>query len=292
MLTSSHSPLTGGGSKITGGGLSYDFIYSKNDLVGVKKNNSLIEEHDVTDTETDSYYPSKTNSVYTQSLTMDKYGRLVTADGLITNTYGINPWYISNEYTYTQINEDNPDHRGTQLAVTTDHTDNSVTKYAYDENKLGRVAKFSSDGTKAGEEVVTYDSIDRPTEITYTYGGQTVRDNYTYETAEDAPDPDNRIDTYTFTRGSSALVSSVNNYDAYKRPSTKLLTVGSNTVTKINSYSGSVLSSVKHSKNGEFIHNYGIDLDGLMRLGWIDDYANGSGYTNYYAYDSYGPTSA
>ena len=76
-------------SRVQGNGIYYDFAYSGGDLSSIKKNNVLIEEHEITNTQTDSYYPSKSGAIYSNKATLDKYGRLTNVSDVLTNTYRV-----------------------------------------------------------------------------------------------------------------------------------------------------------------------------------------------------------
>ena len=269
-------------SRIQADGLFYDFTYSKGDLSAIKKNNVLIEEHEITDTQTDSYYPNKTSAIYSDLVTFDKYGRLTSIDGVVTNTYKIDPYCFSGNYDASEN-----DNSSSKLATSTDHTNGNVTKFGYDENKIVKAAVFNSLGTKLGEESISYDNADRGISDEYVYDGNNIKETRNYVTAEDAFNPDNRVSQYAFSVNGSTKVSSNNDYDAFKRLESKVIAVGANQISKTFSYTNTRPSGIIHEKNGATLHNYIWDCDGLQRITEESDNI-GSGYTNSYVYDAYG----
>ncbi len=268
-------------SRVQGNGIYYDFAYSKGDLSSIKKNNALIEEHEITDTQTDSYYPSKSGSIYSENSTFDKYGRLTNIADVLTNTYRVDPWCISGNYTASET-----DNASSQLATSTDHITGNVTKFGYDENKLDKAAVFNSSGTKLGEESFTYDNANRVTNNEYVYGTKSVKETREYVTAEDAVNLDERVSDYIFAVNNSTVVSSTNSYDTFKRLKKKTITVGDNKVVKNYTYNKTWPSVTAHTMKNIRTHYYSWNHDNKMRVNAETD--ADAGYENYYSYDDYG----
>ena len=268
-------------SRVQGNGITYDFAYSKGNLSSVKKNGALIEEHEITDTQTDSYYPSESNAIYSSQATFDKYGRLTTIANILTNTYRTDASCASGNYTTS----DN-DNASSVLVSTTDHTTGNVTKYGYAENKPEKAAVFSSSGTKLGEESFTYDDANRLISNEYVYGSQSVKDTREYATVEDAINIDERVHKHTFAINGSTVVSSTNSYDAFKRLKKKTITVGSNRIEKNYSYNKTWPTVTSHYRNNIRTHYYSCNHDNRMRINAETD--ADAEYENYYIYDSYG----
>ena len=268
-------------SNVQGGDLSYDFIYSKGNLSKVKKNNTTIEEHETTDTQANSYYPDKTNAIHSNKATFDKYGRLASVDGVLTNTYRVDPIYYSGQFSSSEV--DNID---SKLATSTDIITGNVTKLGYDDNNLTHIAEFNSSGSKLKSEAFTYDDINRVIQDDYVFGGKTIQENIEYETETDAVNADARIKEYEYNYNNIDTVSSKRKYDTFKRISEDTLTVGNNKVIKNYSYYNSMPSVVKHTKNNSQINNYNFEYDNVMRISRETD--SSAGYSNSYVYDDYG----
>ncbi|MBR4970771.1 MAG: hypothetical protein IKY58_03255, partial [Paludibacteraceae bacterium] len=161
-------------SRVQNGGISFDFGYTNGDLTSVKKNNALIEEYDVSDTQVNGYYPSKSTPTYLDKASYDKYGRLTNLEGRISNTYKL--CSSSGEY----INLSNG---SSVLAESSDLITNKTTKYAYDNDRVSKAEVFNSSGTKLSEEIFSYDSIGRLKNDTYVYdvsNGKRVSSAITY----------------------------------------------------------------------------------------------------------------
>lgn len=270
-------------SKIQNSRISYDLTYSNGDLTSVKKNNALIEEHEITDTQINSYYPSKSNALNTDKQTFDKYGRLISVDGVLTNTYKLDPNYDLGVYDFWDINN-----ASSKLAISTDHTTGNIRKFAYKDNKLSRSAVFDSSNTKLSEEVFEFDKAGRIKLDKYTFSnGDTIFDSKNYVTSETSMNPDTRVNQYIFCHNELSKVSSINYYDNLKRLSQKNITVGANSISKTFNYDSTKLCGITHSKNNSTLHNYTWNSDGMLRTTSESDNVNG-GYTNSYVYDNYG----
>ena len=278
----SYSYFGGNLSKVESGNLTYDFAYSKGDLVNIKKEGTLIEEHEISDTQTKSYYPSKTSYVYSDTAVFNKYGQLVSIDGVLSNTYDADPSYLLSGYGGWGFNTVNG-----KLATSTDLTTGNTTKFAYDKDKLCRCGIFNSSGSIIAEDITTYDKKGRTTSEEHIANNQSRKVTRTYVTSESAVNADDRVLTSAFLINNSTKVSSTNTYDSFKRLSSKAITVGSNQVTKAFTYSNTRLSGITHTKGGVIKHKYSWSCDGRMRVTSEKDEAAG-GYNASYVYDSYG----
>ena len=180
-------------SRVQSDVLFYDFIYSKDNLSAIKKNDAYIEEHEISDVQTNSYYPSKSGTVYSELAKFDKYGRLTSVDGVIAYTYKIDPFCVSGSY-----NSSDYDNASSKLAVITDHLTDEVIKFAYNEDKVEKAAIFNSSETKIGEISFSYDESDRVVSSEYVSEDETVSDTIVYATEAALVNSDERIGRYTF----------------------------------------------------------------------------------------------
>ena len=271
---------------VTIGSLNYDFTDFSGSNTVVRKCTAPIESHSISDDRKTltSSYPSSDAPVYTVVHKTDNYGRTTEITGLVNNTYDINPTYNSGTYSILGINNGSG-----VLATSTDVITGSVTKYAYEKNRVSRIGVFNSTGTKISEEILSYDGADRVTciECDMINSGSSIRETITYATQPTDSITDERVQAYSFLRNNVTMVSSENTYDELKRLSKKTITVGSNVITKDFAYEYTRPSGITHFRNGTAFHNYLWDCDAQLRTTTEHDYVSG-GYTNTYVYDSYG----
>ena len=271
-------------SRLQSGNLVYDFTYDKGNLSAVNKNGDQTEEHEISNTRSDSYYPAKLGAVYSDKATFDKYGRLVSIEGALTNTYDEAPSCVSNVYGVS-----GKDNASGKLATCTDLTTGNVRKYAYDVDNLSKTATFNSSGTKISEDDITYDDINRVIEVKYdnVSDSHSVKETQSYTVAATAANADNRLAQSKFYVGGINRVTSTNTYDDYKRLSAKTIKVGGYQVKKNYSYNKTRLNAITHVQNGETKHKYGMQFDSAQRIITVRDSIVG-GYSNTYGYDAYG----
>ena len=264
--------------------LYYDFTYSGGDLFSVSKNGVRLEEHNTTNTQVDSYYPSELNNLYSISSTYDKYGRLSQIVGQITNTYDLNPTYYSNSYHTVGINNGS-----SKLAKSTDLVTGEVTKYAYDNNRVSRVGVFSSSGTKLCEEVFTYDSIGRIEEDTCTYdsvNSKSVSMNIQYTKEADEPAANSMVEKCTYKIGNTPVSVATNGYDAFRRLTSKSVALGTNSFSTILGYDESEKITVTDKFASTTLGSNSYHYDNNRRLKKVD--GTYSGAFREYEYDSLG----
>ncbi|MBQ7326636.1 MAG: hypothetical protein IJW93_04060, partial [Clostridia bacterium] len=159
---------------LVGGTLNYGFEYMNGSLSKVLKLNSDIEQHALSNSDKtlSSFYPSQSSAVYSVVSHTDNYGRLTEVEGVVENTYDVAPMYINGAYCTAGA-----DNSSGKLATSTDKTNNNVTKYAYDNDKISKIGVFNSSGTKLSEEEFNYDAAGRSTGGTFTYGDKSVSRN-------------------------------------------------------------------------------------------------------------------
>lgn len=270
--------------------LYFDFTYSKGDMTAVKKFGVNVEEHEYSDTSTNSYYPSKSSNVYQNTVNYDKYGRVISVGDEITNVYNISPEFNSSG---NIVNK--PNNAGSVLAMSTDLKANQVARYEYNDNKTlkKKTVTGSSFSSKVSEETFTYDAINRVKSHSCTYdvsNSKSVSGNITYVKAETDSSADNRIYTYAYNVNGVRKAYSYNNYDAFNRPTTKGTTVGNQGLyfTRAITYNKTRVSKVADTFSGA---NRGTDTYGYDALGRITSHSYSSASTSdskTYVYDSYG----
>ena len=277
-------------SRLQTDNLYFDFTYSKGDMTAVKKFGVNVEEHEYSDTSTNSYYPSKSSKVYQNTVNYDKYGRVISIGDEITNVYNISPEFNSSGDIVGK-----PNNAGSVLAMSTDHKTNQVARYEYNDNKTlkKKTVTGSSFSSKVSEETFTYDAINRVKSHSCTYdvsNSKSVSGNITYVKAETDPSADNRIYTYAYNVNGVRKAYSYNNYDAFNRLTTKGTTVGNQGLyfTRAITYNKTRVSKVADTFSGA---NRGTDTYGYDALGRITSHSYSSASTSdskTYVYDNCG----
>ena len=268
---------------LVGGTLNYGFEYTNGSLSKVLKLNSDIEQHALSDSDKtlSSFYPSQSSALYSVVSHTDNYGRLTEVEGVVENTYDVNPTYESSQFKTTGV-----DNGAGKLATSTDKTNNNVTKYAYNKDKLQRVEVFNSSGTSLNNETFEYDSLGRMTKNTYTFGTKTVGNSFSYLLDTTAHNADQRIGSASYLVNGVSKATATNYFDIYKRISRKLINIG-NTYDREITYDATRIARILDVKNGSTINNvsYAYDLHG--RITSESDSANTNVNTTY-VYDSFG----
>lgn len=273
-------------SRVQGSGLPLGFLYSGGNLSAFTIGGNVFEEYDVTDTRTDSYYPTKASPLYSESVTYDKYGRVTAVIGDIENTYDIDPITLT-AGAYSVAGHDNGNGK---LATSNDLKTGNVTKYAYSDGRLSRKGVFNSSGSKTAEEIITYDDIGRVYKDEYVSGGKTVRDVYTYETATTDVNSDNRVNFYSFEIGDSSYLTASYEYDVCKRIKKRTVHSGRYDACMNYKYNNTRLFGVTHTGwGGGILHDFCLGTDEAGRIITEMDLKTGDGrYANSYEYDKLG----
>lgn len=273
-------------SRVQGSGLPLGFLYSGGNLSAFTIGGNVFEEYDVTDTRTDSYYPTKASPLYSESVTYDKYGRVTAVIGDIENTYDIDPITLT-AGAYSVAGHDNGNGK---LATSNDLKTGNVTKYAYSDGRLSRKGVFNSSGSKTAEEIITYDDIGRVYKDEYVSGGKTVRDVYTYETATTDVNSDNRVNFYSFEIGDSSYLTASYEYDVCKRIKKRTVHSGRYDACMNYKYNNTRLFGVTHTGwGGGILHDFTLGTDEAGRIITEMDLKTGDGrYANSYEYDKLG----
>ena len=300
---------------ITGGALSYGFGYNTDngELASVSKNGAGVEHHAYTEnidestlektgeTTVVSKYPTESGALHTETKLFDKYGRLKSVDGVLSNVYDLNPYFFylednlihktMEDYDRTEDGElthsfPSADGKDALLSEVTDSLANDTTKYGYDNGKLTAAVTYNNSDSVLRQETFVYDDIGRVTKDRYIYeimNPQTTEHEIGYATAVDSPTPDNRISSYTYKLNGNVKAQTANEYDDYKRIKQKTYTVGGKVFTKGIEYTKTRATSVEDKCVNTTIANTAYGYDEMGRINSIN---NGNPIT--YKYDAYG----
>ena len=293
--------LTYAGGNLSGlqsGTLGYTFTHTQGELTGIKKNGADVEVHEhIVQTgstypnQADSYYPAKSGALHSTSAVFDKYGRLTSIDGVLTNVYDIAPRFHST----TGALIPSADNGSALLAMTTDEVRSETAKFTYTDNgQLAKkvVAKETDLTDEISLEEFTYDAVGRMTKATCHYdsaNSRSVEQVLDYIKQETDPSPDERVGTSTYKVNGIQKVQAVNYFDTCRRLYRKETTFTSHPITKTLTYNKTRVSSAADifRSNNLGTNNYGYDDMGRIRS---DSYscAYASGDYRTYEYDEYG----
>ena len=274
-------------------GLAYACTYSNGDLAAIRKNAILIEEHVHTaqdgstyPNQTDSYYPSQSSALHSTSAVFDKYGRLTSIDGVLTNTYDLLP--DGN----TLVGVDNG---SSLLATATDEVCNETSQFAYNAKSLlssKTVVQEANPTSEISQESFVYDGFNRMTADTFIYNkttGKQVSAQIEYLPTASNPANDSRVSKYTYTSPNATAAVTQNTFDVLKRVVSKQHTLGSKVFTRNFTYNKSRVNRHADTSGGTNLgtNNYGYDAMGRIQS---DSYscAYTSGDYRTYEYDEYG----
>lgn len=264
---------TGGNlSKLSGGGLEYDFAYSKGDLASVSRGETAIETYAVSDdrkTYTTAYGSYSVEEKY------DQHGRLSEVKDTLKNTYDVSPIYAIN-VGFTDLEVDNGN---AKLARSEDKITGNVTKYAYQNGQLSKVGVFNSAGTKLNGEEYTYDAIGRLTTDKFTYdnlNSKYVESVIGYQKAATDPMPDGRISTCSYKVQGVEKAKTTNGYDIFKRNNSKTYVIGGKSFTKTIEYDKTRVKKVSDGTGGATEYQYDA-MGRITKAGNME-----------YTYDQYG----
>ena len=276
-------------AEITDSTVNYNFTYSAGALSEVFKfDTTPIEKHILSngDMTITSCYPKESGALYSIVQNTDKYGRLNSVEGIIDNTYDINP-VCSDSGVYTKAGIDNG---SSKLAISKDLTTGNETKYAYENSHIKKVGVFNSSRTKISEEELTYDAAGRIATDAFTYNNMSnsVQSDITYATEENSPTADGRVSACSYKVNGIEKAKTQNRYnDNYKRLTAKLVMMGGYTYDKGFTYSQTRISKVMDVKNGSKFHNVSYEYDAMGRIVGETDSVDTS-FKNTYVYDTFG----
>lgn len=211
-----------------GENLNYQFAYDQDKLKSISKNDAAVEEHVYTGTtKVSSYYPSQANPLHSVTTEVDKYGRLVSVDGVLENTYTILPGFNSNgTLTHTTNNA------SALLAMSTDKLRGEVSRFRYNTNgqMISKSVTDKDDFTsKLSEETIDYDAVGRMTKhhMTGYIGSQELyfESDISYSKESSDPAANSRAKSYRYGAANSDSVSTEYEYDALSRLTQKTVTI-------------------------------------------------------------------
>ena len=284
-------------SAMTSGTLSYAFTYAQDKLSAITKNTASVEEHVHTDTTTHSYYPAQDSSLYSSLTTYDAYGRVVSVNGRITNSYDLFPSFNEEDGTLAaSVNNGNA-----LLAMTTDEVRGETARFVYNENgtlKTKTVADEADFSEVISLETFSYDALKRLTEDACTYtSGKTVTGTIGYVKAVDDPAPDHRVANYDYKIAGDKSCYTMNAYDTFKRLVRKETFLEYDNVTreftqkftKRFTYTGTRLTEVTETAPEGIIGKNVYTYDAMGRIA-TDTYTSIYADDDYrrYTYDQYG----
>ncbi len=286
--------LKGNLSEVKTGGLTYQFYYDKGSLSGVTKNAQWVEQHHSENEQLDSYYPSQRDQVYANSVTWDKYGRLVAVNGELTNIYSYDPYFDENAGEL----DDAWDNANARLVMTQDHRTNQISRYEYteqfgngtpvDKGRLTRVLIAQADdfSKEISDEQFCYDDGNRLTSYTHTYdvaNHKSVGGAIIYTEKADA------VEDYIYKLDDETVVKTQNGIDSFKRVSEKQVTMNDSVFSKKYIYDK---TRVKRLEETAFNKNLGKNRYYYDSMGRIKSvvYSSADGTDDYktYEYDQFG----
>ena len=292
-------------------GIQYDFEYTsdRGELKSVFNNEQEIEYYAYSrgddGTTVVSKYSSSSSTSPIETATFDKYGRLKKVDGVLENSYFIDPrltYLHENQQTRTMDEYDraddgelyhgseNVDGKDSLLAKTTDLLTGKTTKYGYYDGKLTAALVCNSNNSVLSRETFLYDDIGRLTKDNLNYNlttndpitGSHVCSDITYAKSDEDPKADNQIARYSYKVGGTERAKTENTYDVYKRIQNKKYTVGGREFTKNIGYDNAQVATVSGNVGGTTAYEY----DSMGRISKEKD--GNDTVRKSYTYDEFG----
>ena len=276
-------------SAVQTGNLTYGFAYNEGRLTSVTKNNASVEEHEYTIDSVSSYYPSKNTKSFEYVTNLDKYGRVTSQVGALSNEYDVLAVFDSDG---TRTAFDN--NHSALIVSSTDEAISEITRYEYDTaNRIvaKRTTKKTTFSDKINSHLYGYDVKNRLTDYTCVYdaaNAKNVKSSITYKKTATNPTADNTVLLYMY-RVDNTIRSSTNNlFDDFKRIKAKTVTMGGGTFVKEFTYSGTRITGLQHKfGNYQNIGNAIYTYDALGRISSLT-YTTDSTKSVSYEYDKYG----
>ena len=271
------------------GSMEYDFTYADGKLSAISKFGVGVEEHEHTNTKTDSYYPTKAGKTYQYTTNYDKYGRVTSIGDTLTNTYNIAP-----EFTSSGALVGKPDNASSLLAMSMDRVTTQFSKYEYNADRTlkKRMVTGTSFSDKVSTDNFSYDTIKRLKAHTHVYNvtnNKSVGSAISYTKDVSDPSADNTVSNYTYKVNGTQCSYSANSYDAFRRLSSKTVQLKQNTFTKALTYDKTRVSRLTDTVLSKNIGSYNYSYDSVGRIMSI---IHATEYTtselSNFAYDQYG----
>ena len=294
---------------VSDGSLNYHYAYNgMGDLESVIGNNETgIEHHAYSrangETTVESKYPMEDGALHTEKQIFDKYGRLASIEGVLENTYSLDPyWYYfisetDHEKTMDQYDRDEHgelshdcakvngaavDCKDAVLSQISDKLTGETTKYGYANGLLTAAVTRNAANALLRQETFVYDKIGRVTENRFDYDGTNdncVINRFTYLYHETDPLANQQLDEHIYEVDGVTKALTRYDYDAYSRITKKRHTIGDRIFQKQFMYTGNKTSSTYENIGGRTNYLY----DDLGRIIMITD-----GTPISYVYDTYG----
>ena len=206
------------------GDLSYSFAYTNDKLTGVSRQGVSIEEYEHTMYQTSAYYPSKTNKSYGITENYDKYGRLLSVDGVVSNAYGTLTSLSDMSASDITLTPDTEIvNSSSVLATSEDLVANETNAYQYYANNKQvavRTVTNSTDNSVKCTETFTYDNENRLASHATQHNTPTVfsvKGTVNYVSHISAIDTTSKVGEYNYYINNSLASRTVNYYDIYDR---------------------------------------------------------------------------
>ena len=205
------------------GALRYTMAYSGGKLTSVEKCAARVEEHEYSTNSTNnsdiviSYYPQKSGKVYSDISRFDKYGRLTSLDGAVTNFYHSYPLY--DEETGEPRGE--LSNAGAFLSISTDEMADEETRFEYSrEGALICLTTCEQNNlvNEKREEEYTYDGLGRLTNRRITFdvpAAKSISEEITYSKEETNLTADGTVKEYNFKYNDNLISKSTNTTNIY-----------------------------------------------------------------------------
>ena len=267
-------------------------VYKKRESVAVTSGDVSSEvgiaEYHKLDSSDIVYYPSESVASSGFTTNYDKYGRITSISGLLSNEYDIISKFDSS--TGSRISSEN---NSDALPVTsTDHIRSRVYRYEYDyDNRLIRKTVTGTDySQKVSCDEFAYDDLDRLVSQSCTYdvtGGNSVSGVIEYHMGTNHPLADHTVKKYTYKLNGVAKAVTSNTLDCFKRVTEKSTAISGATFRREFAFNRTRLSAIDEyfgeTRIGRFSHTY----DGIGRI-TIQTYTTDAGKNTLYNYDTYG----
>ena len=288
--------------------LHYNFSYNNTgDLESITKNDTSIECHEHSRangvTTVESKYPSASGTLHTEKKVFDKYGRLASIEGVLENTYCLDPyWYYfisQDEHCKTmeqydrathgalsqvcaEINGEAVDCKDAALSQAMDKLTNECTQYGYDNGLLTAAVTRSASSTLLRQETYVYDALGRLKKNHFDYdiaNGHHVTSSIIYRYPTGDPFANNQVDEYTYKVNGATKALTHSDYDNFNRLECKRYNISGKWFERTFTYDKTQISQETH---GSSVTNY--QYDDLGRITCI----NSNNTPISYVYDTYG----
>ena len=291
------------------GALQYHYSYNATgDLESViGKDDAGIEHHAYSrangETTVESKYPTEDGALHTEKQIFDKYGRLASIEGVLENTYSLDPyWYYfisetDHEKTMDQYDRDEHgelshacakvngaavDCKDAVLSQISDKLTGENTQYGYHNGLLTAAVTRNASNTLLRQETYVYDALGRLKKNHFDYdiaNSHYVTSNIVYRYTTSDPFANNQVDEYTYKINGVTKALTHSDYDSFNRLECKKYNFSGKWFERTFTYDKTQISQETH---GNSVTSY--QYDDLGRIIGI----NGNNTPISYVYDTYG----